>query len=142
MNFNEESVMSGFVNKAILVGNLGGDPEIRTIPSGEKVANVSLATNESWTNKEGEKVERTEWHRLVVWRKLAEVMETYCKKGDKVYIEGKITTRSWEDQNQVKRYTTEIVVNALQMLGSKRSSDGSGQSAGAPPPPAEDDLPF
>ena len=154
----------GGVNKAILIGNLGSDPEVKYTPSGVPVANVSLATNESWTDRSGERQERTEWHRLVFWRKLAEIVGQYLRKGSKVYVEGRIETRSWDDQNGQKRYTTEIVVNDMQMLDSRGEMEGGG-AAGPPipsaPPPdsgggnpgdsgfspgggtdADDDLPF
>ena len=104
------------INKAILIGNLGSDPELRSTPSGVQVANFSLATTESWTDKSGERQERTEWHRVVIWRRLAEVAGQYLKKGSKIYIEGKLQTRSWEDQNGQKRYTTEVVANSMEML--------------------------
>jgi single-strand DNA-binding protein len=106
----------GSVNKVILIGNLGSDPEVRFTPSGVQVANFSLATSESWTDKAGERQERAEWHRIVLWRRLAEVAGQYLKKGSKIYIEGKLQTRSWEDQNGQKRYTTEVVANSLEML--------------------------
>lgn len=139
----------GSVNKVILIGNIGSDPEVKTTPSGVQVANFSLATTESWTDKAGERQERAEWHRLVLWRKLAEIAGQYLKKGAKIYIEGKLQTRSWEDQSGQKRYTTEVVVDQMEMLDSKgqqQSDDGYG----APAPIAEpagsgsddDDLPF
>ena len=147
------------VNKVILIGNLGADPEVRYTPDGAPVANFNLATSESWNDRtSGEKQERTEWHRLVVWRKLAEIAGQYLKKGSKIYIEGKLQTRSWEDQSGQKRYTTEVVVNELQMLDSRGEGGGGGggggisrdpgpaaQAESGPPPAAateEDDLPF
>ncbi|MBT4976873.1 MAG: single-stranded DNA-binding protein [Gemmatimonadetes bacterium] len=147
------------VNKVILIGNLGADPEVRYTPDGAPVANFNLATSESWNDRtSGEKQERTEWHRLVVWRKLAEIAGQYLKKGSKIYIEGKLQTRSWEDQSGQKRYTTEVVVNELQMLDSRGEGGGGGGGGGisrdpgpaaqpeyGPPPGAaaeEDDLPF
>ena len=152
----------GGVNKAILIGNLGSDPEVKYTPSGVPVANVSLATNESWTDRNGERQERTEWHRLVFWRKLAEIVGQYLRKGSKVYVEGRIETRSWDDQSGQKRYTTEIVVNDMQMLDSRGEMEGGAAGPPAPsaPPPevgggdsggsgfasggtsADDDLPF
>ena len=159
----------GGVNKVILIGNLGSDPEVKYLPSGVPVANVNLATNDSWTDKNGERQDRTEWHRLVVWRKLAEIVGQYLKKGSKIYIEGRLETRSWDDQSGQKRYTTEIVVNDLQMLdgrgdgrgdggdyqregGSQQQGDlserpGGGDSGGSFGPPGgdsteDDDLPF
>ena len=151
--------MARGVNKVILIGNLGADPEVRYTPDGAPVANFNLATSESWNDRSsGEKQERTEWHRLVVWRKLAEIAGQYLKKGSKIYIEGKLQTRSWEDQSGQKRYTTEVVVNELQMLDSRGEGGGGGGGSGisrdpgpaaqaesGPPPAAaaeEDDLPF
>jgi single-strand DNA-binding protein len=113
--------MSRGINKAILIGNLGGDPEIRYLPAGGAVANMTIATSESWTDKEtNEKKESTEWHRLVIYGRLAEVAGEYLRKGSKIYIEGKLKTRKWQDQQGVERYTTEIVVNELQMLDGKQ----------------------
>ena len=111
----------GCVNKVILVGNLGADPEIRFTPGGVQVASVSMATTESWTNKNGENHERTEWHRLVLWRRLAEIAAQYLKKGSKVYVEGKLQTRTWDDQKGQRHYMTEVVVNNLEMLDSAGS---------------------
>jgi single-strand DNA-binding protein len=108
--------MSG-VNKVILIGNLGGDPTVRYTPQGTAVANFNIATTERFTNKGGEKEERTEWHRIVAWGKLAEICQQYLKKGKQVYIEGRLQTRQWEDQQGQKRQTTEIVANVMQMLG-------------------------
>ena len=125
--------MARGVNKAILIGNLGGDPETRFTPSGAQVANFSLATSESWNDKQGERQERTEWHRLVLWNKLAEIAGQYLKKGSRIYVEGKIQTRNWEDQSGQKRYQTEIVVHDMQMLDT-RDSSGSGGYQEAPPP--------
>lgn len=154
------------VNKVILVGNLGKDPEIRYMTNGEAVANVSIATSESWKDKAtGEKKEITEWHRLVFYRKLAEIVGQYLKKGSTVYVEGRIRTRKWQDKEGQERYTTEIEVSEMQMLGGRQnaaSSPGgeaeyggsmpSSSGAGAPrPAPAkkapsfedmEDDIPF
>ena len=118
----------GGVNKVILVGNLGADPELKYLPSGVPVVNFSLATSESWTDKDGERQERTEWHRLVRWRKLAEIAEKYLRKGSKLYVEGKLQTRSWDDQSGQKRYTTEIVVNDMQMLDGRSDMSGGGDS--------------
>ncbi|MBT4502603.1 MAG: single-stranded DNA-binding protein [Gemmatimonadetes bacterium] len=112
----------GSVNKVILIGNLGADPEIRFTPSGAQVANVNLATSESWTDKSGEHQERAEWHRIVLWRKLAEIAGQYLKKGSRVYIEGKLQTRSWEDQKGQKRYMTEVVANNIEMLSGSGGS--------------------
>ena len=148
--------MAGSVNKVILVGNIGRDPEVRSMNSGDKVCNLSLATSETWNDKNtGERQERTEWHRLVLWRKLAEIAGQYLKKGSKIYVEGKLQTRSWDDQGGQKRYTTEVVVNEMEMLDRRGEGGGSGDFAGggdpgpaAGPeiPPAvgneDDDLPF
>ena len=114
------------VNKVILVGRLGKDPETRYMTSGEAVTNVTLATSENWKDKAGEKQEKTEWHNLVFYRRLAEVAGEYLKKGSQIYVEGKIQTRKWQDKETGKdRYTTEIIVNEMQMLGSKSSGAGS-----------------
>jgi len=129
------------VNKVILLGNLGADPEMRYTPGGTAVANFRLATTETYTNKEGEKVTKTEWHRIVAFRRLAEICGEYLSKGKQVYIEGKIQTRSWEDREGVKKYTTEIVADTMQMLGSKGSGSGGGApSAGSPPSSSSEDL--
>lgn len=108
------------VNKAILVGRLGKDPETRYMTNGDAVTNVSLATSESWKDKAGEKQERTEWHNLVFYRRLAEVAGEYLKKGSMIYVEGKIQTRKWEDKEGVTKYSTEIIVNEMTMLSSKQ----------------------
>ncbi|MBS9780915.1 MAG: single-stranded DNA-binding protein [Gammaproteobacteria bacterium] len=108
------------INKAIIVGNLGNDPEMKYLPNGDAVTNISVATSESWTDKQsGQPHERVEWHRIVAYRKLAEIMGQYLKKGSQVYIEGKIQTRKWTDQNGIERYTTEIIADQMQMLGGK-----------------------
>ncbi|RMF58596.1 MAG: single-stranded DNA-binding protein [Calditrichaeota bacterium] len=138
----------GSVNKVILVGNLGQDPELRYTPNGAAVTTLSLATNEVWKDNDGNKQERTEWHRVVIWRRLAEIAGEYLKKGSKVYIEGRLQTRSWE-KDGVTRYTTEIIADNMTMLDSK----GEVGTAPAPPPvindapepeatSEEDDLPF
>ena len=114
------------VNKVILVGRLGKDPETRYMTSGEAVTNATLATSENWKDKSGEKQEKTEWHNLVFYRRLAEVAGEYLKKGAQIYIEGKIQTRKWQDKESGKdRYTTEIIVNEMQMLGGKSGGAGS-----------------
>ena len=119
--------MARGVNKVILIGNLGSDPEVRYTPDGVPVANFNLATSESWNDRNtGERQERTEWHRLVLWRKLAEIASQYLKKGSKIYVEGKLQTRSWDDQSGQKRYTTEVVVFDMQMLDSRGEGGGSG----------------
>ena len=114
--------MSG-VNKVILVGNLGKDPEVRYLDSGVAVANFSLATTENYKNKEGERVSQTEWHNIVFWRGLAEVAEKYLRKGDSVYVEGKIRTRKWEDKEGNTRYSTEILSDNMTMLGKKNPKE-------------------
>ncbi|MFV1972348.1 MAG: single-stranded DNA-binding protein [Thiohalobacterales bacterium] len=145
--------MARGINKVILVGNLGSDPEVRYTASGDAVANVNVATAESWKDKQtGEKQERTEWHRVVMFRRLGEIAGEYLKKGSQVYIEGKLQTRKWQDKNGNDRYTTEIVANDMQMLGS-RGGSSSYNNESAPPPaqPAtasagaddfDDDIPF
>ncbi len=145
----------GSVNKVILVGNLGQDPEMRYLPNGDGVCNFTIATSESWKGQDGSQQERTEWHRIVAFRKLAEICGEYLKKGKQVYIEGKIKTRSWEDKEGNKRYTTEVVADQMTMLG--RRDDTPDNSYSAPPASAasapvpapqknkmddEDDLPF
>ncbi len=122
--------MARGVNKVILVGTLGNDPEVKYMPNGGAVTNLSIATNESWTDKNtGQKQERTEWHRIVAFRRLAEIMGEYLRKGSQVYIEGKLQTRKWQDQSGQDRYTTEIVANEMQMLGGR--SGGTGDFSGS-----------
>lgn len=140
------------VNKVILIGNVGADPEIRYLEGGTAVANLRLATTESYKNKKGEKVDQTEWHNIVLWRGLAEIVEKYVHKGMRLYLEGRIRTRSWEDQNGAKRYTTEIWADNLQMLSFKQDNNDGGSapsrgynvpaSSAASSVPDEDDLPF
>lgn len=120
------------VNKVILVGNLGQDPEVRYMPNGNAVANVTLATSENWKDQQGQQQERTEWHRVVMFRRLAEIAGEYLRKGSKVYIEGKLQTRKWQDQQGQDRYTTEIVANEMQMLDSRGAGQGMGQGQGVP----------
>ena len=149
--------MARGINKVILIGNLGRDPEVRYTPSGLAVANLTLATSDSWKDKQtGENVERTEWHRIVMYQRLAEISGEYLRKGSKVYIEGRLQTRKWQDKNTGQdRYTTEIVANEMQMLDSKGSSSGGdtsyekpAASAAAAPEAApaldnfDDDVPF
>ena len=153
--------MARGVNKVILIGNLGRDPEIRYMPNGQAVANITIATSESWKDKNtGEQQEKTEWHRVVFFRRLAEIAGEYLKKGSKVYIEGKLQTRKWQDNQGQDRYTTEILANEMQMLDSRgggsnnfandmsQDSGYSGQSSSAPqgaPVAAgefDDDIPF
>ncbi len=145
------------VNKVILVGNLGLEPEIRTLENGTKVARLRIATSESYTNREGMRVENTEWHTVTMWRQLAEIAEKYLAKGKQVYIEGKLQTRQWKDKDGNDRYTTEVVADKMQMLG--RVSDSPDQDSSVTsntqrqeaPQPAhtagapmeeDDDLPF
>ena len=140
------------VNKVILVGNLGADPETRYMPNGDAVANIRLATTESWKDKDsGEKKEITEWHRVVFYRKLAEIVGQYLKKGSAVYIEGRIRTRKWQDKEGQERYTTEIEANEMQMLGGKPSGESAPSekpqrnAQGAPKASIsdmDDDIPF
>ena len=128
--------MAGSVNKVILVGNLGADPEVRTLPSGSKVVNLSVATSESWRDKNsGERKEKTEWHRVVIFNEgLAKIAEQYLKKGSKVYLEGALQTRKWTDQQGVEKYSTEVVLqgfnSALTMLDRAGGGGGSGEFAG------------
>jgi single-strand DNA-binding protein len=150
------------VNKVILIGRLGKDPETRYMTSGEAVTNATLATSENWKDKSGEKQEKTEWHNLVFYRRLAEIAGEYLKKGSQIYVEGKLQTRKWQTKEGQDRYTTEIVVNEMTMLGGKssggsfevvenRPSASSGSSAPAKAAPAaskssfdnfDDDIPF
>ena len=137
--------MSG-VNKAILLGNLGKDPEIRKLDDGRAVANFSIATSESYKNKAGEKVTNTEWHNIVLWSPLAEIAENYLKKGSQVYIEGKISNRSNEDKEGVKKYISEVVGRDITLLGrapeSQQQNDSSSTENDNPEAVQEDDLPF
>lgn len=154
------------INKVILIGNLGRDPEVRYTPSGQAVANFTVATNEAWTDKAGQKQERTEWHRVVVWGKAAENCGEYLSKGRQVYVEGRLQTREWTNKEGAKQFTTEVVANPVGgvvfLAGGDRSGGGrgSGRGSGAPaddfggsppvmdegpsggPKPAEDDIPF
>jgi single-strand DNA-binding protein len=158
--------MARGVNKVIIVGTLGKDPETRYMPSGSAVTNLRLATNEQWKDKQtGEQQERTEWHSIAMFGRLAEIAAEYLRKGSQVYIEGKLRTRKWQDKEGKDRYTTEIVADEMQMLGSKgggggasmgppaeRSSSGGGQrpaavndmdsGGGGPPGDFDDDIPF
>ena len=149
------------VNKASLVGNLGRDPELRHTPNGQAVVNFTLATSESWTDKSGERQERTEWHRIVVWGRQAEMCNQYLSKGRTVYVEGRIQTREWEDKEGAKRYTTEINASSVNFIGPRTDGGGGGYSGGGggysgggggggmrndtpaePGPPMDDDIPF
>jgi single-strand DNA-binding protein len=136
------------VNKAILVGNLGNDPELRHTPGGNAVANFNIATSDMWTNRDGQQETRTEWHRIVAWGRLAEICAEYLTKGKQVYIEGRIQTRSWEDSNGQTQRVTEIVANQMVMLGSKgeaptapRRSEQVPEAEGSPDS-GDGDLPF
>jgi single-strand DNA-binding protein len=122
--------MARGVNKAIIVGNLGRDPEVRYSANGNAIANVTIATTESWKDRQsGERQEKTEWHRVVFFSRLAEIAGEYLKKGSQVYIEGRLQTRKWEDRDGNERYTTEIVANEMQMLGGRGGGDSQGGSA-------------
>jgi single-strand DNA-binding protein len=135
------------LNKVMLIGNLGRDPEVRTTPSGQPVANFTLATNRRWTDREGNRQEQTEWHRIVCWGKQAEIAGQYLRKGKQVFVEGRLQTRSWEDRKSgEKRSTTEVVCDNFQMLGG-RGGDGleAPEPQGLPEPEgglADDDIPF
>ena len=140
--------MSG-VNKVILIGRLGVDPELKTVSSGQNVCRISLATSETWTDREGQKQERTEWHRVVVWGKLAEVCGRHLAKGRQVYVEGRLHTRSWEDDQGQKKYSTEVVGNTVRFLGStdnnRQQTSSSGNSQDFSPEPSFDnteEIPF
>jgi len=129
------------VNKAILVGRLGKDPETRFTPSGQGVCNFSLATDETFKDKNGERQKRTEWHRIVVWGKLAEICQQYLKKGTMVYVEGRIQSRSWDDKTTgQKRYSTDIVANVMRMLSSRGESGGMSGGGSSAPHAAEGDF--
>ncbi len=132
--------MSG-VNKVIIVGRLGANPELKYTANSQAVARLSVATSEQWKNKEtGQPQERTEWHRIVVWGKLAEICGQHLTKGRQVYVEGRIQTRSWEDQQGQKRYTTEVVANTVQFLGAGGEKSAAGDSSGAGAPEASGDT--
>jgi single-strand DNA-binding protein len=146
--------MARGINKVIIVGNLGQDPETRYMPSGSAVTNMTVATNETWKDKQtGEQKDRTEWHRVAMFGRLAEIAAEYLKKGSQVYIEGKLRTRKWQDKSGADRYTTEIIADEMQMLGGGRSGGGApsmGGSSSSPSGPApapsgddfDDDIPF
>ena len=122
--------MARGINKVIIVGNLGADPDSRAMPSGNAVTNISVATSESWNDRDtGEKQEKTEWHRVVFFNRLAEIAAQYLKKGSQVYVEGKLQTRKWEDKEGNERWTTEVVANQMQMLGDRMSNDMSNDNA-------------
>jgi len=133
------------VNKVLLIGNLGQDPEVKFLPNGNAVCNFSIATTEKWKRKDGSDNEKTEWHRIVIFGKLAEIAGQYLKKGKQVYIEGKIQTRQWEDKDGNKRYTTEIIANQMTMLGGKGQTETAPASSGNNNSGQDDDdsgLPF
>ena len=145
--------MAGSVNKVILIGNLGNDPEVRYLEGGQAVANFSLATNRVYNTRDNERREETEWHRVVLWGRQAETAEKYLKKGRTVYIEGRLRTRQWQDKDGVTKYTTEIVGEIMTMLGGQRDDNHSQESNTSsvskkdvntelPPEDAADDLPF
>jgi single-strand DNA-binding protein len=142
-HFRGEAIM---VNKAILIGRLGKDPEVKYLPDGTMVTTFRIATDEQWKDKNGEKVQRTEWHQIVTYRKLAEICGNYLVKGKLVFIEGRIQTRNWEDKEGVKRYTTEIIANDMKMLDSKgqaRPGDAMPDASSAPNSETPmDDVPF
>ena len=135
-------MQKGSVNKVVLVGHLGGDPETRFMPSGAAVTNFNMATNESWKDTNGELQDKTEWHRCVMFGKSAELAGELLKKGQLVYMEGKLQTRNWEDKDGIKRYTTEVVCDMFTMLGRKMDTDNSQQAAPTSNSDEEDDLPF
>ncbi|MFO7889136.1 MAG: single-stranded DNA-binding protein [bacterium] len=138
----------GTVNKVILIGRLGADPELKYTPSGTAVVNFRLATNLVWKDRDGNKKEKTNWHNIVAWRKLAEIIGEWVKKGSRIYIEGRIETRSYEDANGVKKWITEIVADSMEMLGDKGSGSSNNIDTSTQPPTSpdnqeeEDDLPF
>ena len=153
--------MAGSVNKVILIGNLGADPEVRTLESGQKVASLSVATNRSYNNRDGQRVDETEWHRVEFWGRLAEICERYLRKGSTIYLEGRLRTRKWQDKSGQDRYTTEIVGENMTMLGGRgdqpsgaasvqqnapltQTPQTSNQSASpqVASSPQDDDLPF
>jgi len=152
--------MSRSLNKAMIIGNLGADPEVKVIPSGSRVATFRIATSRRWNDQSGQQQEKTEWHRIVAWDRLAEIVEKYLRKGDRVYVEGSIETRQWEDQQSGQtRYMTEIRAREMIMLGGREAGAGGSSGVSAPPAQApadrggmpdfssdalagEDDLPF
>lgn len=137
------------VNKVILIGNLGRDPEVRTTPSGQTVANFTMATSRRWKDREGNRQDKTEWHNVVVWGKQAEIAGQYLTKGKQIYIEGRLETRSWDDKTHGdKRYRTEVICDNFQMLGSRAGGEDSSETRGGGPSPdtggdfVDDDIPF
>ena len=135
--------MSKGINKVIIVGNLGGAPESRYMPSGDLVANLTVATNESWKDKQtGEQKDRTEWHKVAMFGRLAEIATEYLRKGSMVYIEGKLRTRKWQDKDGHDRYTTEIIADEMQMLGGRSQSADKPAERSSQPAPEGEDRPF
>ena len=135
--------MARGVNKVILIGNLGADPETRAMPSGATVANLRIATTENWKDRtSGENQERTEWHRVALFGKLAEIAGEYLRKGSQVYIEGSLRTRKWQDKQGNERYSTEIIGNEMQMLGGRAGGGGGGAGGGGRNEDLDDDIPF
>ena len=133
--------MARGINKVIIVGNLGADPDSRAMPSGNAVTNISVATSESWNDREtGEKQEKTEWHRVVFFNRLAEIAAQYLKKGSQVYVEGKLQTRKWEDKEGNERWTTEVVANQMQMLGDRMNNDMSNDNASSSQSSSDNDF--
>tara|TARA_B100000609_G_C16891454_1_gene269928 strand:- start:17 stop:451 length:435 start_codon:yes stop_codon:yes gene_type:complete len=133
--------MARGINKVIIVGNLGADPDSRAMPSGNAVTNISVATSESWNDRDtGEKQEKTEWHRVVFFNRLAEIAAQYLKKGSQVYVEGKLQTRKWEDKEGNERWTTEVVANQMQMLGDRMSGDMSNDNASSSQSTSDNDF--
>ncbi len=132
----------GDLNKVMLIGNLTKDPEAKTLPSGQSLSNFSLATNRTWKDKDGSKKEQAEFHNIIAWGKLAEICNQYLKKGSKVYIEGRLQTRSWDDQNGVKKYRTEIIAENLSMLSSRGASSTSDSGLSKQQQSTEDELPI
>lgn len=122
------------LNKVMLIGNVGQDPEVKKVTGGDSVVTISIATTERWKNKEGEKREETQWHRCVAWRKVGEIIEKYVKKGDRIYIEGKLVHRSYEKDGETK-YITEIVIRDMKMMGSKKDETSGGSTSSDPTPP-------
>lgn len=132
--------MAKGVNKVIIVGSLGQDPEMRYMPNGKAVANISVATSEQWKDQQGQKQEKTEWHRIVMFDRLAEIAGEYLRKGSQAYFEGKLQTRKWQDQSGQDRYTTEIVANNMQMLGGKQSGQTTSQPQQGYNQPSRQDM--
>jgi single-strand DNA-binding protein len=135
-------MQKGSLNKVLLIGHLGADPESRFTTSGTAVATINLATNESWRSGEGDIKEKTEWHRCVLFGKQAETATEYMKKGQLVLVDGRLQTRSWDDKDGVKRYTTEVICDSFTMLGRRSDSEASPKKTDSVEPPEDDDLPF